>query len=245
MSEDIEEQPEGTSAGAAEVSDDTPDDWSAGDRIPLWLMAAPIGVCVALVAFLMGREQGRSTENVPARPAMRPLSKEPALPQRALQAPEVAEERRPEPPKTSAGKPRPDRIGELQEIGRCHIGWGEPRDVVVNGNHAFVATAESSYPICIYDISDPAKPAKVGMIEAADMEWPTRVFAEEGRVYIPSRFRTVGVVDVSDVTEPKRLANLNVTDRGRLVAGARSVVVDREYAYVTVAKRGVMSAASR
>ena len=132
------------------------------------------------------------------------------------------------------------KSGSLKKVGHCHIGWGEPRDVVVNGRYAFMAIAESSYPVSIYDISDPSTPVKVGMIEGGDMEWPTRVAVHDGLAYIPSRFRTLGVADVSDVASPKRLAKLDITkssDRG--AKGARSVVVEGEHAFVTVHDRGV------
>ena len=132
------------------------------------------------------------------------------------------------------------KSAKLRQVGRCHIGWGEPRDVVVSGRYAYMAIAESSFPVSIYDISNPAMPVKVGMIEGGDMEWPTRVAVCDDLAYIPSRFRSLGVADVSNAASPKRLAKLNITkstDRG--ASGARSVIVDGEHAFVTVHDRGV------
>ena len=130
--------------------------------------------------------------------------------------------------------------GKLREVGRCYIGWGEPRDVVISGHYAFLAIAESSHPVSIYDISDPSTPVKVGMIKNEDMEWPTRLGVSGGRLFIPSRFRTMGVVDVSDVKAPQRLASLHILkSRDRTAAGARSVVLDGEHAFITVHSKGV------
>jgi len=129
------------------------------------------------------------------------------------------------------------KAGKVQAVGRCHIPWGEARDVFVSGNYAYLATGESTYPVTIYDIADPATPVKVGMIKAGHREWPTRVFADGNRVYIPSRFESLGVVDVSNVSEPRRLARLTVSDDQE--TQVRSLAVSGEYAYLTVRGRGV------
>ncbi len=132
------------------------------------------------------------------------------------------------------------KTAALARAGRCHIGWGEARDVVVDGRYAYLAIAESSYPVSIYDLSNPAAPVKVGMIEAKGREWPTRVFVAGGVAYIPSRFRTMAVVDVANPRAPKRLETLRIRrGGGRGDEGARSVVVADGRAYVTVHKRGV------
>jgi len=133
---------------------------------------------------------------------------------------------------------------KLAKLGRVHVGWGEPNDVVVRGNYAFMAVAESSYNVVIYDVSTPSEPVLVGMVEHAKsrfgqgvMEWPSRIDVDSGRLYIPGRYKTLGIVDVSKPDRPRRLATVDLVGEGK--GTVRSVVANGRYVYAFVWKVGL------
>ncbi|MBM4050102.1 MAG: hypothetical protein FJ279_33825, partial [Planctomycetes bacterium] len=136
---------------------------------------------------------------------------------------------------------------EFKELGRVHIGWGEPNDLAIQGSRLFLALAESSFNVCIYDISQPASPAKLGMVAhpksvVGSIEWPSRIAVSGKCLFIPSRSKTVGVVDISNPSQPRRLTNFVAVqgDLGPDGAGrVQSLVADGQFLYVYLWKAGL------
>lgn len=82
------------------------------------------------------------------------------------------------------------------------------RDVVVDGNHAFVA--DGLRGLLVYDVSDPAEPSLVGKEWLLGGGWS---IAKRGdSVYLASGIYGIQVVDVSDPSAPVWVDNLFACD---------------------------------
>ena len=147
-------------------------------------------------------------------------------------------------PKLGRFKFSQGKKADIARLGSVLIGWGEPNDVIVKGRYAYMAVAESSYNVVIYDVSSPSAPVKVGMVAIPEsklgegvMEWPSRIGIDGKLLYIPGRGKTLGIVDVSNPESPKRLATVDVV--GEADSAVRSVVGHGRYAYAYVYKIGL------
>ncbi len=109
-----------------------------------------------------------------------------------------------------------------------------PRDVVVQGNYAYVVNF-SSDGLGVFDISDPYSIIQVGqLVDTAETElnYPTSIFIRGTYAYITgSSDDGLEIVDISDPNNPVHVGSLG-DDASTLLDGAYDVYVQGKYAYV-------------
>lgn len=108
--------------------------------------------------------------------------------------------------------PHPLLTAEIREDGTMDLLASSrtalARDVVVDGNHAFVA--DGLRGLLVYDVSDPAEPSLVGKEWLLGGGWS---IAKRGdSVYLASGIYGIQVVDVSEPTAPVWVDNLFACD---------------------------------
>lgn len=95
------------------------------------------------------------------------------------------------------------RFAAPEKVGRLHIGWGDPTDLAVQGQYAYMAVRESSYNFLIYDLIQPTRPVRAGMLGLGP--WPTYLCVSGNYAYVSDGNQYVVVVDVSDPAKPQKV----------------------------------------
>lgn len=127
-----------------------------------------------------------------------------------------------------------------KKVGRLHIGWGHPRDLVVHGRYAYMAVRESSYNFLIYDLIKPDLPIRVGMLGLGP--WPTHLDVAGNHAYVSDGDKYVVMVDVSDPAKPQKVIQW---DMGYPIPGnpngpVRTLLVAGNDLFTTHPKLGVV-----
>lgn len=122
------------------------------------------------------------------------------------------------------------------------IGINNPYTIEVQGDYAYIATAEfaGTNEITIYDVSDPNNPALVGQHTSGDNSFsyylPTEIVVDGNYLYMtaagtPLVSSTLSIFDVSDKANPVGISQVNATTYGTLDQ-ASGIDVVGPYAYV-------------
>jgi hypothetical protein len=148
----------------------------------------------------------------------------------------------------------PKHVGSISDKESGEGGHGKarlnnPLGIFVQGNYAYIASAESD-ALEIVDISDPQNPKDAGSIKdgsrgsgglsPARLDQPACVFVSGRYAYVGSRFsRALQIIDISDPHNPKTAGSLGNDETGvgghgkaRLYSPTE-IFVQGDYAYIT------------
>ena len=110
----------------------------------------------------------------------------------------------------------------------------EPGDVVVDGNHAYIA--ERGVALVVLDISDPANPSVAGELDVGEVAYCEEVVLADGRVLLADTNSSLRVVDVSNPAAPAQLGLLIAPgiSYDAALTGSMAVVVDTSIGLRTI-----------
>lgn len=105
-----------------------------------------------------------------------------------------------------------------------------PYDLKVVGPYAYIVNSGTAYALSIFNVTDPSNPEYVGSLNDTNLSGNYALDVAGNLVFIASNnYNNVAVIDVSDPTSPKRVAQ--IVDSTYL-SGARGIDVVGRYAYV-------------
>jgi len=118
------------------------------------------------------------------------------------------------------------------EIVRYFDTGGEPREVYVNGNYAYVnAESNDHNGLHIFDVSDPALPSEVGFFDTGSSA--SGVYVSDNYAYVTNEEEGLRVIDVSDPTSPGEVGFFDTA------GSAGNVYVYNNYIYVADSDSGL------
>jgi hypothetical protein len=104
-------------------------------------------------------------------------------------------------------------------------------DVIVSGDLAFVACYDAEAFIRIVDISEPANPIQIGVIDSLDnpdpYECAVQKFAKEGDYFFVMTYSYIHIFDVSNPAEPQLISSFGVS-----IYWPRDFEISEHYIYI-------------
>ena len=120
-----------------------------------------------------------------------------------------------------------DLFGGKQRYTLREVAWydtpGFAYDVVIAGNHAYVADSSA---LLVLDVENPASPREVGRIVVGHMLWNVSLVGNYACV--ADRLGDLHIIDVSSDTSPQQVGQIRPT-----VSGVMDILAEGNFAYCT------------